>query len=237
MVNFRVIILAFSLILNYGTQAQRDLRVIFEVYADSTWEWMGHGTITIATDDTRENKRFGRHTAHVGIGRGSVQEIKTRLPYEKFNGRSVSIDYTGWPDDCLFLPRMSGLILTDKSKTTIVIQRNEDCWNNRTIGFYGSFALIRKLYTTGTDTAGVIPVQVKFPGRILEIDRSDSVFISFSVDSTCKVIDRQVIQQFTHLRDDVPDEVFDNIERALRKNFNRCAASSNNVVPIRYIAP
>ncbi len=215
--------------------AQRDLRVTFEVRMDTSWEWFGHGSVGITTDDARENHRFGRYTETVVVSRGSLQRVRAKLQYEKFHGRSVSINFRGGPEDCLFMPTLSGIIPTDGSLTTLVIQRDEDCWNNRTTEASGGAFLKRKTFATGSDTSGIIPIPIRFSVRVVSIDRSDSALVSFSVDTLCKVIDRKVIQGFTHIRDDVPDEVFENIERALRRNFNSCTTNPNIILPIRYL--
>lgn len=233
--NFRMPVLIMAITSMSWLHAQRDLRVSFDVRMDSSWEWSGHGSIGIKTDDDRENRRFGRYTESIAISRVALHRIKAKLQYEKFHGRSVSISFTGNPEDCLYMPTLSGHILTDGSLTTLMIHRDQDCWNNRTTEAYGGTFLKRRTFATGTDTIGTIPVPSKFSVRVLDMDLPDSARVSFAVDTTCKVIDRKVIQGFRHIRDDVPDDVFENIERALRRNFNTCIANPIVVLPIRYL--
>lgn len=232
----RILPLAICIGLANGAQAQRDLRVSFEIQMDTSWEWTG-GSITIATDDARENKRFGKFTQTLPLGFPPEYVIKARLPHNRFYGRSVRISFYSAYGDCLYMPTISGILLADRSQTTIAIQRDEDCWKNRTTEV-STFAVFPcKLFSSGSDTTCVITAGSRFQARLLGMDRSDSAFIAFSIDTACKVIDRKVVQQFTHLCDDVPDAVFDGIEHALRKRFNTCKVVRDFTIPVRYSVP
>lgn len=195
------------------------------------------GTIEVSTDNPKENHRYGKHTARSyleGRTASSVAEVKADLPSAKFNGRSIMIKFIGVPGSCFVAPPIEGSSAVDGATFTLSIERDEDCWEAGTVNVAGSIWVPKALFAMDVDSVGQSFLQVEFPVVEDRMDLRDSAMVVVDVDARCRLSNRRIVHSFTHLRKDVPEPLFNSLERSLLKEFGRCRPRDGWQFPIHY---
>jgi len=183
--------------------------------------------ITIETIDKKQNSRYGSYSHKESVNNydSSKESIfKLAISKSKFSDRKISINVLDMRNLAPYFKRYEKEFETVSNRQTIDIQMefDEEAYKNRTSTI--NFDVNYLLQPNNKKINNLDEVfKSSFNGKIytedLEKSILDTAIISFTIDTNCNIINRQIRKKILGLRTDIEKEVMNSLELRLKELF------------------
>lgn len=230
------LLILFILGNNIALKGQKSLKITFNVL-----DWEGNVpelgiTVNFETDDKRENSKYGVKKFRY-FHNGSDKNLGiVKIPTELFGERSVKIMVDGCCDFYSGRYVLENVILSDGQVVDVKLERNWEAYHNRktvqSIGF-------REIPDWATDYGYMTKYmygRYKFDiyGDDLDTTVNGVMEVIFKIDSSCFLVDRNIIQEVEGMKSDLANVYLDAIEKRVRHERSNCTPMDSLAISVNW---
>jgi len=230
------LLIPFILGNSIALKGQRSLKITFNVQ-----DWEGNVpesgiTVNFETDDKRENSKYGvKKFRYFHDGYDKNLGI-VKIPPELFGDRSVKIMVDGHSDFYSRRYVLENVILSEDQVIDVKLERNWEAYHNRktvqSIGF-------SEIPNWATDYGYMTKYMYgRYNFDVYDDDLDTTVNgvmeVIFKIDSSCFLVERNIIQEIEGMKSDLANVYVDAIEKRVRHERLNCTPMDSLSISVNW---